>query len=218
MLSLRRYLHLLLVFTLCLGLARAAGAADLPDFFIAVEVDNPDRVKSMIAKGVDPNARDPRSGETALIIAVRENSSNVFNALLADPRVDVELAAPNGNTPLMMAAFKGNKPAVLALLSRDASINHSGWSPLHYAAAGGAADIASILIERGAALDARAPAGLTALMMAAREGHESAAAVLLDAGADAALVSSEGLTAAMLADRADKPRIVRMIESHRSNR
>lgn len=218
MLSLRRYLHLLLVFTLGLGLARAAGAADLSDFFIAVEVDNPDRVKSMIAKGVDPNARDPRSGETALIIAVRENSYNVFNALLADPRVDVELAAPNGNTPLMMAAFKGNKPAVLALLSRDAAINRSGWSPLHYAAAGGAADIASILIERGAALDTRAPAGLTALMMAAREGHESAAAVLLGAGADAALVSSEGLTAAMLADRADKPRIVRMIESHRSNR
>lgn len=218
MLNLRRPLHLLFVFFLGFGLVRAAGATDLPDFFIAVQVDNPNTVKSFIAKGGDPNARDPRSGETGLIIALRENSSNVFNVLLADPRVDLELAAPNGNTPLMMAAFKGNKPAVLALLAKGAAVNRKGWSPLHYAAAGGAADIATILIDRGAILDSRAPAGLTPLMMAAREGHESAAAVLLDAGADAALLNSEGLTAARLADRADKPRIVNMIQSHRSAR
>ena len=218
MLNLRRPLHLLFAFMLCFGLVRAAAATDLTDFFIAVQVDNPNRVKSLLAKGMDPNARDPRSGETGLIIALREDSSNVFNVLLADPRVEVELAAPNGNTALMMAAFKRNKPATLALLEKGASVNRSGWSPLHYAAAGGAADIATILIERGAALNARAPADLTPLMMAAREGHESAVAMLLDAGADASLVNSEGLTAARLADRADKPRIVNMIRSHRSAR
>lgn len=218
MLNLRRSLHLLCIFMLCSGLVRGAGATDLSDFFIAVEVDNLSKVKSMIAKGVDPNARDTRRGEPGLIIALRENSTNVFNALLADPRVELELAAPNGNTALMMAAFKGNKPAVLALLEKGASVNRRGWSPLHYAAAGGAADIATILIERGAAQDARAPGGLTPLMMAAREGHETAVAVLLDAGADAGLVNSDGLTAAKLADRADKPRIVKMIQSHRTAR
>jgi ankyrin repeat protein len=214
MLNLRRPMQLLFVVMMCFAGVPVAGATELSDFFVAVQVDNPVSVKSLIARGVDPNARDPRSGETALIIALREDSMNVFNALLSDPRVELELAAPNGNTALMMAAFKANKPAALALLGKGAAVNRSGWSPLHYAAAGGAADIAGILIGRGAALNARAPAGLTALMMAAREGQEAAAAVLLRAGADASLVNSDGLTALQLAERADKPRIVKAIQAH----
>lgn len=215
MLNLRLPMCALLSVILCLGVVRGASADDLSNFFTLVQVDNANAVKSMIAKGVDVNARDPRSGETAMIVALREDSMNVFNALVTDPRAQLELAAPNGNTALMMAAFKGNKPAALALLERGAAVNRQGWSPLHYAAAGGAPDIARILIDRGAALNARAPGDLTPLMMAAREGQESAVAVLLEAGADTALKSAEGLTAAQFADRVDKPRIVKAIESHR---
>lgn len=215
MLKLRLPMALLLSLMLCLGVVRGAVADDLSSFFTVVQIDNANAVKSMIAKGVDVNSRDPRSGETAMIIALREDSMNVFNVLVADPRVQLELAAPNGNTALMMAAFKRNKPAALALLERGAAVNRFGWSPLHYAAAGGAPDIARILIERGAAINSRAPGELTPLMMAAREGHESAVAVLLEAGADTALKSAEGLTAAQLADRMDKPRIVKAIQSHR---
>lgn len=218
MLNLRRPMHILTALILCLGVAAGARADDVTDFFVAVQVDNPTAVKSLIAKGVDPNARDPRSGETALIIALREDSMNVFNALLANPRVQLELPAPNGNTALMMAAFKGNKLAALALLGKGASVNRSGWSPLHYAAAGGAVDVAAVLIERGASLNSRAPGGLTPLMMAAREGQEPAVALLLDAGADASLVNGEGLTALQLAERADKRRIVNAIKSHPSAR
>lgn len=215
MLNLRRSLHLMFFLMLCLGAMPGASADDLSNFFTLVQVDNANAVKSQIAKGVDVNARDPRTGETAMIIALREESMNVFNALVADPRVDLELAAPNGNTALMMAAFKRNTPAALALLERGAKVNRKGWSPLHYAAAGDAADIARILIERGAALDSRAPGGLTPLMMAAREGQESAVAVLLEAGANTSLKSSDGMTAADFADRMDKPRIVKAINSHR---
>lgn len=215
MLKLRRPMHLLCSLMLCLGVARGASADDLSKFFTVVQVDNANAVKSLIAKGIDVNARDPRSGESALIIALREDSMNVFNTLVADPRVELELAAPNGNTALMMAAFKRNKPAALALLERGASVNRNGWSPLHYAAAGDAADIARILIDRGAALDSRAPGGLTPLMMAAREGRESAVSVLLEAGADTSLKSADGMTAAQFAERMDKPRIVNAIKSHR---
>lgn len=215
MLKLRRPMHLLLSLMLCLGVARGASADDLSRFFTVVQVDNANAVKSLIAKGIDVNARDPRSGESALIIALRDDSMNVFNALVADPRVELELAAPNGNTALMMAAFKRNKPAALALLERGAAVNRNGWSPLHYAAAGDAADIARILIDRGAALDSRAPGGLTPLMMAAREGRESAVSVLLEAGADTSLKSADGMTAAQFAERMDKPRIVNAIKSHR---
>lgn len=215
MLKLRRPMHLLFSLMLCLGVAPGASADDLSKFFIVVQVDNANAVKSLIAKGIDVNARDPRSGESALIIALREDSMNVFNTLVADPRVELELAAPNGNTALMMAAFKRNKPAALALLERGAAVNRKGWSPLHYAAAGDAADIARILIDRGAALDSRAPGGLTPLMMAAREGQESAVSVLLEAGADTSLKSADGMTAAQFAERMDKPRIVNAIKSHR---
>ncbi|MCC6070784.1 ankyrin repeat domain-containing protein [Massilia sp. GCM10020059] len=201
--------------TLCLGMARGASADDLTDFFRVVQVDNANAVKSLIDKGVDVNARDPRSGETALIIALREDSMNVFKVLVADPRVETELAAPNGNTALMMAAFKRNKPAALALLERGAAVNRKGWSPLHYAAAGGADDIARILIDRGAAINARAPGGLTPLMMAAREGQDSAVAVLLEAGADTSLKGDDGLSAAQLAERMDKPRIAKAINTRR---
>jgi len=213
---LRRLPHLMCFLTLCFGVMRSASAESLTEFFRVVQVDNANAVSAMLAKGVDVNARDPRSGETALIIALREDSQSVFNALVADPRVELELAAPNGNTALMMAAFKGNKPAAVALLERGAAVNRSGWSPLHYASAGGSADIARLLIDRGAALNARAPGGLTPLMMAAREGQESTVALLLAAGAGTALKSAEGLTAVQLAERMDKPRIVSAIKSHRS--
>ncbi|NML63495.1 ankyrin repeat domain-containing protein [Massilia sp. RP-1-19] len=200
---------------LCMGVARGAGADDLSHYFTLVQVDNANAVKAQIAKGVDVNARDPRTGETALIVALRDDSMNVFNALMDDPRVKLELEAPNGNTALMMAAFKRNKPAALALLERGAKVDRAGWSPLHYAAAGDAADIARILIGRGAALNSPAPGGLTPLMMAAREGQESAVAVLLEAGANTSLTSSDGLTAADFAERMDKPRIVKAINAHR---
>lgn len=207
--------HFMFFLMLCLGAMPLARADDLTEFFRVIQVDNAGAVDKFLARGIDVNARDPRSGETAMIVALREDSMSVFKVLAAHPRVELELAAPNGNTALMMAAFKGNKPAATALLERGAAVNRPGWSPLHYAAAGGSADIARMLIERGAALDARATAGLTPLMMAAREGQEAAVTLLLGAGADTSLKSAEGLTAAQLAERMDKPRIVKAIKAHR---
>lgn len=207
--------HFMFFLMLCIGAMSIARADGLTEFFRVVQIDNAGGVNKLLAQGIDVNARDPRSGETAMIIALREDSMSVFKELVAHPRVELELAAPNGNTALMMAAFKGNKPAVMALLERGATVNRPGWSPLHYAAAGGSADITRVLVERGAALNARAPAGLTPLMMAAREGQEDTVDVLLESGADSALKNAEGLTAAQLAERMDKPRIVKTIKAHR---
>lgn len=216
--NLRFPASLLLAFLLGIAGMASAGADDVSDFFVVVQLDNDRSVKSFLDAGVDPNVRDPRSGETPLIIALREDAMNVFEILLASPRIELELAAPNGNTALMMAAYKRNKPAVLALLAKGAAVNRPGWSPLHYAAASGADDIVRIFLDRGAAIDSRAAAMLTPLMMAVREGHESTAILLLRAGADPLLTDSEGLTAVQLAERADKPRIVAAIKSHLASR
>lgn len=201
---------------LWLGAAQVAMADPVGDFFLAVKIDNARTVKSLGGSEVDLNMADPVSGETALILAMREDSMNVFKVLLADPRVKLELTAPNGNTALMLAAFKRNMPAVQALLAKGAAVNRPGWSPLHYAGAGGDADIVRVLLAHKADINALSPSKLTPLMLVAREGQESCMQALLDAGADTTLKNNEGLTAEQIAEHADKPRIAAAIKAHRA--
>jgi ankyrin repeat protein len=213
--KLRLFSCLALVACLGLGHAAAATADELTSYFRAVQMDNDSTVKKLLAAGaVSPNAIDPISGESGLILALREGSERVIGVLLAQPALQLELNAPNGNTALMMAAFKHNKAAVLALLAKGAIVNRPGWTALHFAAASGDDDITRILLEHHAYIDAEAPARFTPLMIAAREGKESTVQLLLDEGADAGLKNSESLTAAQIAERADKPRIAAAIAAH----
>lgn len=191
--------------------AGAACAGPEQDLVLAAKMDDVTTVTRLLAKGLSANVVDPVSGESLLLLALREDSQRVVKQLVAAPDLGLDLAAPNGNTALMMAAYKRNRPAVEALLARGAAVNQSGWTALHYAAAGGDAEIVRLLIKAGANLNARAIADITPLMMAAREGQEQAADALLRAGADANAVNSEGLHAGQVADKADKPRIARMI-------
>jgi ankyrin repeat protein len=187
------------------------------DFALAASTDDVTTVRKLLAKGTDPNTVDPVSHETVLLLALREGAQRVIDELVNARDLRLEQAAPNGNTPLMMAAFKRNGGAVQALLARGAAVNRPGWAPLHYAAAGGDPAITRLLIARGADVNARAVAGFTPLMMAAREGQEEAVEVLLRAGADARLTNSEGLNAAQMAEQADKPRIVAAIAHYLKN-
>lgn len=198
----------------------AAGAATneqltLTSFFRSVQLDDARTVKNMLASGtVGPNAVDAIGGESGLILALREGSARVVNVFLAQPSIQLELKAPNGNTALMMASFKHNVPAVKALLAKGAVVNRPGWTALHFAAASGDDEITRILLEHSAYIDAEAPAKFTPLMIAAREGHESTVVLLLEEGADASLKNSESLSAAQIAQRADKPRIAAAITAH----
>jgi len=187
------------------ALARAASPEQVRDFFRAVQLDDAATVRTLLAAGIDPNALNPVGGEPALVLAVREGAMRVLQALLASPGTRVDTPAINGNTALMMAAFKGNRAAVEALLAKGAAVNRPGWTPLHYAAAAGDNGIVELLLGRGAAVDAVSPpvsGSLTPLMMAAREGHADTAKLLVAHGADPARKNSEGLTAAQLAARA----------------
>jgi ankyrin repeat protein len=213
---LRRHILLLscIVSMACIGMggAGAATTEQLTSFFRAVRMDDPSTVQRMLAaKTVGPNDIDPLSGESGLILALREGALQVVDVLLAAPAIELELNAPNGNTALMMASFKHNAPAVRALLARGAIVNRPGYTALHFAAAAGDDEITRILLDHAAYIDAEAPARYTPLMMAAREGHETTVALLLEEGADASLKNSESLTAAQIAERADKPRVVAVI-------
>lgn len=188
--------------------------AQIADFFRAVQMDDAGTVRSLLGK-VDPNDVNPIGGEPALVLAVREGSMQVFDALLRYPGTNVDTPAMNGNTALMMAAFKHNQPAAEALIAKGAAVNRPGWTPLHYAAASGDNDIARLLLAHGARVDAQSPPAsgkYTPLMMAAREGHQDSALFLLGQGADPQLKNSEGLTAAQIAQRADHGAIAAAIE------
>ena len=110
-------------------------------------------------------------------------------------------------SPLMMAALKGNVDAVKALIARDADVNKEGWAPLHYAASGVKAEhvrIIALLLENHAYIDAASPNGTTPLMMAAQYGSNDAVQLLLSEGADPTLKNQLGLTAVDFAMRVSR--------------
>ncbi|MCW8198672.1 ankyrin repeat domain-containing protein [Verminephrobacter aporrectodeae subsp. tuberculatae] len=131
-------------------------------------------------------------------MALRANAPRAFAALLAAPQVNVEARNAQDESPLMMAAIKGNVQAVQALLARGADVNKTGWAALHYAASGtvpGHLEIIGLLLENHAYIDVESPNGTTPLMMAARYGSIDAVQRLLEEGADPTLKNQQGLSA-----------------------
>lgn len=189
---------------LCAALAvSCATAGPREDFFRAVAVDNPSGVQSQIERGLDPNVRDDKN-QTALVIALREGSPKVARALIASPKTDVNATNGSDESPLMMAALRGQQEFVDLLLKRDAAVNKTGWTPLHYAATTGQVAIMRQLLEQHAFIDAQSPNGTTPLMMAAMYGTIDAVKLLLAEGADIAMKNEQGMTALDFAKRGNR--------------
>jgi uncharacterized protein len=187
------YLKFAVYLVVLIGLSLAK-AGEVEDLFKAAEIDAPQMIQQALERGADPNARDA-GGQVALFVALRGESLKAAEALMAHPSLDVDAANANGETPLMMAAMRGQLAWVQRLLDRGARVRREGWTPLHYAAAGPSVPVVALLLERGAAIDARSPNGTTPLMMAARYGSIDAADLLLSRGADPALRNERELQA-----------------------
>jgi hypothetical protein len=207
------------VFTLCsalaLGLAAAGAlAADEPssvDFFRAVGTDNAWGVKRELERGLSPNALSEQ-GQTALFLAIREDSPKVLDLLLAWPGIDLNLPNKAGETPLMIAALRGNLGTMKRLLSLGAAAHKEGWAPIHYAATGQSVETVALLLQAGAPIEARSPNGSTPLMMAARYGAEASVDLLLAKGAKLQQRNDAQLTPLDFAQRADRDWMVRKLE------
>jgi uncharacterized protein len=181
----------------------AANAGSYEDFFTALKRDDPAEISELLNRGFDPNTRDPQ-GLPGLYIALRDSSLKAAEVLIDWPKTNVEIRTDKDESPLMMAALKGYEPLVKKLIARDADVNKTGWTPLHYAATSGHLAIMELLLENHAYIDAESPNGTTPLMMAAHYGTPAAVKLLLDAGADPGLKNQLGLTAIDFAHRGNR--------------
>ncbi len=194
---------------LLLWLCMASAVAGVyEDYFQAVKRNDVKLVQSLLQRGFDPNTIDDQRGETGLMLALREDAMDVFRLLLAARGSDFELKARNGDTALMIAAFRRNKAAVQTLVAKGAQVNRTGWTALHYAAAAGSNEIVAFLLEQHAYIDAESPNRTTPLMMAAWGGHILTVKLLLDEGADATLRNAVGMDVIDFAKRGGFPDIV----------
>ena len=88
--------------------------------------------------------------------------------------------------PIHDAVNRGDLAGVQAELDKGANVNAKMWrrTPLHSATAGGHTEIAELLIDIGADVNANEDYGLTPLHLAAKYGHREVAELLIAKGAD----------------------------------
>ena len=185
------------------GLFTVAALADSGAFFRAIKQDNDVAMRSLLASGVDPNTKDEK-GVPGLYMALQEGSLKVARVLIDSPRLKPEDRNASDESPLMMAALKGELDLAKRLIAKGADVNKPGWTPLHYAATSGHLDMIRLLLEEHAFIDAQSPNGTTPLMMAASYGSPEAVKLLVEAGADIAMRNQKQMTAMDFARRAER--------------
>ena len=162
----------------------------------AIAADNAGKVAYMLRElGFDPNFYLP-NGDTPLVFAIRMDATvSVNEVLLKSYKINVKVPTIRGETPLMLAAIKGDKALAQKLLDMGAPINADyGWTALHYSASTGKHEMTQFLIDKGAKVNARTERGVTPLYMAARIVAAPTVEVLLRAGADKTLCNDQGIS------------------------
>src|SRR5262245_34660346 len=125
----------------------------------------------LIAPGLPFDATDQDNHDTPLLAAVRQKNPAVAAALLA-AGATASAGSPEGETPLHIAARRGDAAMVQMLLDHGADLharlrgfnqNHQDRTVLMDAAIGKNLDVVKLLIARGADLFAKDASGFTAL-------------------------------------------------------
>lgn len=116
---------------------------------------------------------------------------------------------------LRSATSAGDTKAVLALLSRGADVNgkspDNGGTALMLAAMGGKREMAELLLDNGADVNAMSRDGNTALMFAVLFGHRDVVQLLVEHGADTKIKNKLGGTALTVSSA--KPELRAMLMS-----
>ncbi|MDP2856531.1 MAG: ankyrin repeat domain-containing protein [Bacillota bacterium] len=159
--------------------------------FMAVEDDDVDEMKSLVAQGANARAVDVY-GKPLIARAVESNAIGAFGYL-----IELGLSDSFGEL-LIKAAGLGHLELVKMLLRLSASPDPrdgGGWTPLMHAALEGETAIAEVLFAHGADVNTTDDTGATALIHAAVFGKVETIAVLLEHGARVDARDREGRTA-----------------------
>ena len=105
-------------------------AGSYEDFFSAIARDDAGAVQQLLARGFDPNTRDPK-GNIGLMLAIREPAPKVAQLLAAAPKIEVNDVSAQGESPLLLAALQGQLALAEVLIKKGADVNKTGWTPLH---------------------------------------------------------------------------------------
>jgi len=177
-------------------------------------------VDLLLSRGADPNASNDYDA-TPLSVAAEEADFEIVQALVA-AGAEVNSKNREGQTPLMVVARTGHTDSARLLLDAGADVNATeqwgGQTALMWAAAQQQPEMISLLVARGAEVNARGHAhdwqrkvtaeprikimhtgGFTPLLYAAREGCANCIEALIAGGADPDLADPQGITPLVLA-------------------
>nr|XP_046258606.1 ankyrin-3 isoform X20 [Scatophagus argus] len=156
-------------------------------------------------------------GFTPLAVALQQGHDQVVSLLLEnDTKGKVRLPA------LHIAARKDDTKAAALLLQNDHNADveskmmvnrttESGFTPLHIAAHYGNINVATLLLNRGAAVDFMARNDITPLHVASKRGNSNMVKLLLDRGAKIDAKTKDGLTPLHCGARSGHEQVVEIL-------
>lgn len=193
------------------------------DVFAAIKAKDAEKLESIL--GADATLASARSekGHSAVLVAMFAMKSSEAFERPQDNRLLKALLARGPALDRFEVAALGDPALVARAIDRDAeyvrAVHAIGWTPLHFAAFGGNARAADILLSRGAAVDVRAKNKLenTPLQVALLTEQAEVARLLVARGADVNATMAEGFTALHEAAQLGNTAIAALLLDHGAN-
>ncbi|XP_058262122.1 ankyrin-3 isoform X18 [Hemibagrus wyckioides] len=184
--------------------------------YMAAQENHLDVVRFLLDNGSSQSIAT-EDGFTPLAVALQQGHDQVVSLLLEnDTKGKVRLPA------LHIAARKDDTKAAALLLQNDHNADveskmmvnrttESGFTPLHIAAHYGNINVATLLLNRGAAVDFRARNDITPLHVASKRGNSNMVKLLLERGARIDAKTKDGLTPLHCGARSGHEQVVEML-------